>query len=181
MLQHLSFPSLTRNKDMVQTLMGIALMCVCSQACIPIQPVPITLQTLGVLLIGLTYTPRQAAYSVGGWIFLGAMGFPVFAEFSGGLHILLGLDGGYIWGFFLAIVAMSNLPLKLSAKTWWALTFNALMGSIILYGCGIAQLAYFIGWAQAWQWGFVPFIVPGILKALFLSGAIYGINFYRTK
>ena len=181
MSQRLNALPATRNKDLILTTMGIALMFTCSQYSIPIQPVPITLQTLGVWLIGLTYTPKQAAYSVGGWILLGAMGFPMFAGFKSGIPVLLGPTGGYIWGFFLTVVVMSNLALKLPAKAWWAIMLNTFVGSLIFYTCGVTQLAYLIGWSKAWQFGIAPFIMPNILQAIFLSGAIYGIKFFRTK
>ena len=100
MSQRLNALPTTRNKDLILTVMGIGLMFLCSQYSIPIQPVPITLSMLGVLLIGLTYTPKQAAYTMGGWILLGAMGFPMFAGFKSGIPALLGPTGGYIVGFF---------------------------------------------------------------------------------
>jgi biotin transport system substrate-specific component len=181
MLQRLNALPTTSNKDLILTVMGVALMFICSQYSIPMQPVPITLSILGVLLIGLTYTPKQVAYSVGGWILLGAVGFPMFAGFKSGIPALLGPTGGYIVGFFFAAFAMACLARLLPTKAWWGFTINSLVGAIISYAFGLSWLAHLIGWEKAWQFGFVPFIMPDLLKAIFLSGAIYGIKFFRAK
>ena len=171
----------TRNKDLILAAMGVALMVICAQASIPLRPVPITLQTLGVLLIGLTYTARQASYAMGAYILLGALGAPVFSNFHGGLEVLLSPRGGYIFGWFFAAVTMACLSRLLPTKAWWGFMINSLVGSIIIYACGLPWLACFIGWQQAWMLGFMPFIIPGIFKAFLLSGAIYGVKYYRGR
>ena len=181
MSQRLNALPTTRNKDLILTVMGIGLMFLCSQYSIPIQPVPITLSMLGVLLIGLTYTPKQAAYTMGGWILLGAMGFPMFAGFKSGIPALLGPTGGYIVGFFFAPVTMACLARLLPTKAWWGFIINSLVGAIISYAFGLSWLAHLIGWSKAWQFGFVPFIMPDLLKAVCLSGAIYGVKYYKTR
>jgi biotin transport system substrate-specific component len=181
MLQRLNALPTTRNKDLILAAMGVALMFICAQASIPLRPVPITLQTLGVLLIGLTYTPRQAFYAMGSYILLGALGAPVFSNLHGGLEVLLSPRGGYIFGWLFAAVAMAYLARLWPAKAWWGFMLNSLVGSIIIYACGLPWLARFIGWQQAWMLGFVPFIIPGIFKAFLLSGAIYGVKFFRAK
>jgi biotin transport system substrate-specific component len=181
MSQRLNALPATRNKDLILTAMGIGLMFLCSQYSIPIQPVPITLSILGVLLIGLTYTPKQAVHSMGGWILLGVMGFPMFAGFKSGIPALLGPTGGYIVGFFFAAFTMACLARLLPTKAWWGFMINALVGAIIIYAFGLSWLAHLIGWSKAWQFGFVPFIMPDLLKAIFLSGAIYGVKFFRGR
>lgn len=181
MLQRLSSLPIAKNKDLILTLMGIALMFVCAQCSIPLRPVPITLQTVGVLLIGLTYTPSQAFYSLGGYIALGALGAPVFSNFHGGFHILMSPRGGYIFGWFFAAIAMAFLARKLPSKAWWGFMVNSFLGSVIIYACGISWLAHFIGWHQAWMLGFMPFIIPGIIKTFLLSGAVYGVKGFKAK
>lgn len=181
MLQRLSSLPIAKNKDLVLTLMGISLMFLCSQASIPLRPVPITLQTVSVLLIGLTYTPSQAFYSLGGYILLGALGAPVFSNFHGGFEVLMSPRGGYILGWFFAAVSMAFLARILPTKAWWGLMLNSLVGSLIIYACGITWLAHFIGWYQAWMLGFMPFIIPGIFKTFLLSSAVYGVKYYRAK
>jgi biotin transport system substrate-specific component len=75
---------------------------VLSQLSIPIQPVPINLATLSVYLAGAVLGAKYAAVSQAVYVLLGAAGLPVFAQFSGGIHVILGPTGGYIIGYIAA-------------------------------------------------------------------------------
>ncbi len=92
-------------KDMTLIAMFAAIMAVCSWISIP-APVPFTLQTMAVFLAVGLLGGKRGTIAVAIYILLGAVGLPVFAGFSGGLGTLLGLTGGYIFGF-LAYVGLS--------------------------------------------------------------------------
>jgi biotin transport system substrate-specific component len=68
----------------------VLLLFLMAHASIPLQPVPITLQSLGIMLIGLKFSRKTAFYSVLTYMLLGAAGFPIFANFSGGYQIFWG-------------------------------------------------------------------------------------------
>ena len=181
MSQRLNALSTTRNKDLILTIMGITLMFLCSQASIPMRPVPIVLATVGVLLIGLTYTPTQAFYSLGSYILLGALGAPVFSNFHGGMEVLMSPRGGYIIGYFFSAISMAYLARIFPPKAWWSFMLNTIVGSCIIYAFGLSWLSHFIGWEKAWILGFMPFIIPGIFKTFILSGAVYGAKYFKQS
>ena len=129
-----------------------------SQVAIPFYPVPMTLQTLLIFIIGLTYTPREILSSVGAWLVLGALGAPVFSSFSGGMTVLIGPKGGYFLGFLLAPLVMAFLEGVLGRLVWVAL------GSCIVFGSGLLVLASFVGFEQALSLGLYPFVIGDLLK-----------------
>lgn len=92
------------NRSIIFTGMFAAVLAVLSQIHIPMPSgMPITLQTYAVALVGFLFGCRSGAATVGIYILLGFLGIPVFSGFSGGPGILLGMTGGFIWGFlFLA-------------------------------------------------------------------------------
>lgn len=157
-------------------VMGVGLMFICSQLAIPLEPVPITLQTVGVMFIGLMYTPRMALAIIAGYLTMGALGFPVFSSYSGGLPILLGTRGGYLLGFLPTVYMMAVLREKYAKDSGWFFLGICTIGTIIYMGLGALWLSKFIGFEKAITLGVYPFILPGFLKAFILSGALYGVK-----
>ncbi len=151
---------------------GAALLCATSQIEIPLQPVPVTLQTVAVMLIGLTYSPRRAVEAIGLWIALAAAGLPVLAEFSGGLVKLMGPTGGYIAGFVIAVYLMATLKQKFSLNSWQSDVLLTLLGTLIVFTTGVLWLSHLIGWSNAFYHGIAPFILPGIVKGGLLCTAL---------
>src|SRR5689334_8030250 len=81
------------------TLMGSLVVVAAAQIHIPLAPVPMTMQTVAIMVIGLVCPPRIAGAAVSAYVLEGCIGLPVFAGFSGGARILLGPTSGYILGF----------------------------------------------------------------------------------
>lgn len=164
-------------RDVVKILLGIALMIVCANISIPLQPVPITLHTVGVLLIGALYTPRNALLTLGSFVMLGTMGAPVFSNFSGGIPVILGPKGGYIVSFPLAAFVVAYLNTHGVKEKWYRLLGTILLGNCVIYALGVSWLSQFVGSLEkAVELGFVPFILPGIIKAMILTLCLYGIK-----
>lgn len=92
--------------DIVRTAMFAAVIAILSQIAIPLPSgVPATLQTFAVALTGAVMAWKPALLSTGTYILLGTVGIPVFSGFKGGLQVLFGPTGGFIWGFlFMAIL-----------------------------------------------------------------------------
>ncbi len=151
---------------------GVFLLFAASQIEIPLEPVPITLQTVAVMLIGLTYSPRRAVEAILLWVGLCAAGVPVLAGFSGGLAKLIGPTGGYIAGFLVAAFVMAALKQKLSLNSWRSDAVLTLLGTLIIYTSGVLWLSHLIGVENAFYHGVVPFILPGLVKAGLLCTAL---------
>lgn len=98
-------------RTIARTAMMAAVTAVLAQVAIPLpgNPVPVTLQVLGVLLAGLVLPPAQALQSVAIYVALGAVGLPVFAAGRAGLHVLVGPTGGYLWGFIVGAYVTARL------------------------------------------------------------------------
>lgn len=150
-------------------VLGVSLM---SQITIPLNPVPITLQTVAVLLIGLTYSRKEAFLTLGAYLVLGAMGLPIFANYSGGILKILSPVGGYYVGFLVAVVAMAYVREKIAKDSIVSDIGLSLLGSVILYTCGVAWLSNFIGLVPAFMGGVVPFMLPGLFKSALLGGIL---------
>ena len=147
-------------------LLGSALLIVSAKVQVPFYPVPMTLQTLVVLLLGLALGWRLAFATVLLYLAQGAIGLPVFAgtpEKGIGLAYMLGPTGGYLIGFALA-----------AAVTGWiaghrrdllALVGAVLAGTATIWICGLLWLTSLVGLQQAIALGLVPFLLGDLVKA----------------
>src|SRR6266404_5697542 len=91
---------------------GVLLLTLSAKIQIPLWPVPMTMQTYVILVIGMAYGTRMATVTVLGYLIAGAIGLPVFAgtpEKGLGLPYMLGPTGGYLIGFLLATLLMGKL------------------------------------------------------------------------
>ena len=147
---------------------GAALTALLAQVEIPLWPVPITGQTLAVLLVGASLGAARGAISMVLYALVGALGAPVFSDWSGGAGVLLGTTGGYIVGFVLAAAFTGWL-----AQRRWErgllrglLAFVAGSGVVFLVGLPWLKIALGLTWAQTLQGGLYPFIVGGVVKAV---------------
>lgn len=136
-------------------LLGSAVLAASAQVSLPMWPVPATLQTLAVLLLGALGGSRLGAASVALYLAEGAMGLPVFAHGTGGIAVLAGPTAGYLLGF-LPAAALAGLAGRGLARQALVLT----AAHLLLFVPGVAWLAGFVGWEQALMAGFVLF-VPG--------------------
>lgn len=140
---------------------------------LPFSPVPVTGQTLGVMMAGLILGPRLGAAAVGIYVFLGLVGLPVFSGGTGGVSALVGPTGGYIVGFAAgawATGAAYRILRGRSAAAFWA----ALIGGVlVVYIFGLPYLKWRLDltWAKAFAVGALPFLPGDILKA-FLAGVL---------
>jgi biotin transport system substrate-specific component len=146
--------------------LGTALLTMSAKINLPLPYVPMTLQTLVVLMIGATYGWRLGAATVLAYLAEGAMGLPVFAGPLGGLAPLFGPTAGYLAGFVVAALATGWL----SERGWdrsVPLLFVAMaVGHIVILGCGFAWLAFGmkLGVEKAWLVGIAPFIAASVIK-----------------
>jgi biotin transport system substrate-specific component len=146
---------------------GTALLALSAKVNLPLPYVPMTLQTLVVLMLGAAYGWRLGCATVIAYLAEGAIGLPVFAGPVGGLGPLAGPTAGYLFGF----VAAAFVTGWLSERGWdrnTAWLFAAMsIGHVIILAAGFAWLAYGIelGIGKAWVVGVLPFIAGSVVKS----------------
>ena len=145
---------------------GSLLLALSAQFKIPLYPVPITGQTLVVLLIGMTFGARLGGITMAAYLLEGALGLPVFAGGASGIAILMGPTGGYLFGFLLASVAMGYLAERGMGRTAVSTVVAMIIGNCVIYVCGALWLSNFIGFGQAIAAGVLPFLYGDTLKLI---------------
>lgn len=110
-------PSRTRSVAFVG--LTIAIMAVSAWVTIPLGPVPFTLQMFAVTFAIVLLTPAQALAAISGYLLLGAVGLPVFSGMRGGIGVLAGPTGGFLWGYLLGVAAAVFLLHLVRTRTSW--------------------------------------------------------------
>jgi biotin transport system substrate-specific component len=134
---------------------------------IPLVPVPVTMQTFAVLVLGIAYGSRLGAATLALYLVEGAIGLPVFAggwSEGGGWQILAGPTAGYLFGFVVAAAVCGWLAEKGWDRSVLTAAAAMVIGNIIIYALGLAWLGAQIGAAGAVKYGLLPFLVGDALK-----------------
>jgi biotin transport system substrate-specific component len=135
---------------------------------IPVGPVPISLQSLFVILSGLIIGPKLGALSQMLYIFLGLIGVPIFAGFTGGPQTLMKPSFGFIIGFLFAsyiIGVIAHSYKGISRKKIW---MGSLVGTIVVYLFGLPYMYYMLNIVMGQELSFGAIVQMGCL--LFLPG-----------
>ena len=157
-------------RELLLVLGGALLVALCAQISVPMLPVPMTLQTLAVLLIGAALGSRRGAAALLSYLGAGAVGLPVFA---GGASLLSAQTGGltptfgYLLGFVLAAALVGFVCERLAAdRTPWGTAAAMLAGNAVIYALGLPALALLTGLhGQALlSAGLLPFLPGDALK-----------------
>jgi biotin transport system substrate-specific component len=146
------------------TVLGSLFLAAVSQIQVPFFPVPMTLQTLGVMLIGITFGFRLATATVALYLIEGLIGLPVFAGFSFGPAVFVGGTGGYLFGFLAAAALMGFMADRGITKSWLGMIATLAVGQAAIFGLGIAYLAYLYGFDKSLEYGLYPFVLGDLLK-----------------
>jgi biotin transport system substrate-specific component len=166
-----------RARDTALVALGVLGTALLAQVAIPVpgSPVPITGQTLAVVLAAASLGPVRGAAVQCAYILAAAVGLPFYSEASGGIDVVLGATGGYVFGFIPAAYLIGlaarrgvDRRLRTSAPLFLA-------GQAVIFGVGVPWLAVSTGMTagQALDAGFYPFILGGVAKAL-LAAAVLG-------
>jgi biotin transport system substrate-specific component len=158
--------------DLALIALGSAVMAGLAQLSfrLPFTPVPITGQTLGVLLVGASLGAWRGGAAMLAYIGEGAAGLPVFAGGESGVHWLTPAapTGGYLWGFVVAAVVIGLL-----AQLGWDRSVGSaigamLVGEVIIFSFGVPWLANLVGVPaeKAMELGLYPFVVGEVLKIM---------------
>ena len=148
---------------LLTSIIGSFILAISSKVQIPLTPVPVTMQTLVLLVMSMFLGWRGAVGATSLYLFQGAIGLPVFAH-GGGFIILFGPTGGYLFGFLIASLVVGYLAEKGWDKSV-LLTFTSMtVGTLIIYLFGVIWLSYLKDLNTALVFGLLPFITPDILK-----------------
>ena len=146
-------------------LFGSIILIISAKIKVDLYPVPMTLQPLAVLMIGMLFGRNLAIATIGLYILQGIAGFPVFA-YGGGLLYLFGPTGGFIVGFFIAGLVLGELADRGWGRNILSSIFCMMLGMFIIYFFGILQLSAIKGFTFAIIKGFYPFLVGDLYKLL---------------
>ena len=129
-----------------------------------IGPVPITGQTLAVLLIGALFGSRRGALTVLAYLGQGVMGLPVFAGGMAGPAVMVGPTAGYLVGFVFAAFVVGLLAERGWDRGVLSTAVAMVIGNLVIYAFGILWLSTLIGLSAAITAGLLPFIMGDIIK-----------------
>jgi biotin transport system substrate-specific component len=168
-----------RVRDAVLVLGAALLTALLAQVVVPVagSPVPITGQTLAVVLTAAALGPARGVAGQALYVALGALGLPFYSEASGGIEVVLGATGGYLLGFLPAAYLIGLAARQgQDRRVTRALPLFA-AGQLVIFAVGVPWLAVVadLSATQALEAGFYPFLLGGLVKAaiagLLLPGA----------
>ncbi len=158
----------------VKVAVGVLLLAVLAQLRVQIGPVPITGQTLGVLLLGAAYGLPVGLVSVGAYVALGAVGLPVFAGGESGVAYMAGPTGGYLLGFAVAAALLGFLSRRGWERSLASCALAMLLASVAIYLPGVTWLKLSLGmsWSAAVAAGLMPFLIGDAVKLALAAAAL---------
>ena len=159
--------------QVLAVLFGTLVLAASSQVSVPMVPVPMTMQTLAVTLVGALYGWRLGGLTILVWLAQGALGLPVFAGGSGGFVRFFGPTAGYLLAFPIAGALTGWLVERGWNGSKLLLAFAAmLIGNALCLVLGAAWLAAMVGLPKAIAVGVAPFLLGAALKSVLGAGVL---------
>ena len=150
-------------------LLGTLLLTISAKIKVPFYPVPMTMQTFVVVLIGIALGWKLGLATIFAYLFEGAIGLPVFAgtpEKGIGIIYMMGPTGGYLVGFILSVFISGFVNLK---KNIFVKFLLISLSVFAIYLTGVPWLAHLAGWEIAYVWGVKNFVLAEIFKIAILT------------
>lgn len=142
--------------------------------------IPITAQSLAVILVIFFLKKPGNWICILIYLLLGALGLGVFAEGAAGVNQFLGKSGGYLYGFLFSAVLMNSFHDDLKRSSTGRLSF-LMLSTIYILLFGMLHLSYFIGLRSAFEYGIIPFLTGAIIKVLLAFSLIEIVLFLIPK
>ncbi len=161
--------SLNILRKITLVIFGTLLLTISAKVKVPFYPVPMTMQTFVVVLIGITLGWKLGLTTIFIYLFEGAIGLPVFAgtpEKGIGIVYMMGPTGGYLIGFILSVFIAGFVDLNKNIYIKFLLISSAVCA---IYLTGVPWLAYLAGWEIAYVWGIKNFVLAEIFKVAILA------------
>ncbi|MCA0423397.1 MAG: biotin transporter BioY [Proteobacteria bacterium] len=166
-----ALPKLALPRQALLVLAGSLALALSAKAQVPFYPVPMTMQTLVVLVIGATFGFRLGLATIGLYLLEGLAGLPVFASGAGPAY-MMGPTGGYLAGF-VAAVGLMGLGAARGLDRSLAGSFALMtIGHLVILGLGYLWLSTLIGPEKAWAAGVLPFVWATVFKTLLAAGLV---------
>ncbi|WP_349957683.1 biotin transporter BioY [Rhizobium sp. ZPR3] len=166
----------------VFVLAGTLILALASQIAVPMVPVPITMQTFAITMIGALYGWRLGALTVLAWLGEAAIGFPVLAGGAGGIVPFMGPTAGYLASFPIISALVGFLAERGWSGNRVVRSFLAhLSANILCLAIGGAWLAALIGAEKGWLLGVAPFILGAVLKSALAATVLKTVQVYSGK
>ena len=166
----------SRTQSIAFTALAIAIMAVSAWVTVPIGPVPFTLQMFAVTFAIVVLTPKQALAAIAGYLALGAIGIPVFSGMRGGIGVLMGPTGGFLWGYLIGVSLAAGLLFLFRRAGIDNFAVSVLAGvvfTLIAYACGWLQYQFVagVGPVESLLVTVAPFIALDFAKILAAAAA----------
>ena len=150
-------------KNIILILLGTIILTISAKIQIPFWPVPMTMQTYVVLVIGMIYGCKLGFLTLLTYLIEGALGIPVFAK-GGGLIYLTGPTAGYLYGMLIASGVIGYYSERGLVKSSIDAILPLILGTNIIFICGVGYLGSIIGYEKALIAGLLPFIPSEFFK-----------------
>ncbi|WP_298803504.1 biotin transporter BioY [uncultured Pseudokineococcus sp.] len=164
-----------RTRDVALVVGGVLGMALMAQVAVPVpgSPVPITGQTLGLVLVAAALGPVRAVSVMGVYILAALVGLPFYSEASGGYEAVVGATGGYVVGFVPAAYLVGLAARHGADRRFLRALPLFVAGQLVVFAVGVPWLAVTTGMSasEALAAGFVPFLLGGAVKAA-VAGAV---------
>jgi len=148
-------------------LVGTGVLTASSYISIPMVPVPVSMQTFAVLMVGALYGWRLGGITVLAWLLEAALGMPVLAGGKGGLAPFVGPTAGYLFAFPVGAVLMGWLAARGFDGARPVRAFGAmLLCTTLILAIGALWLGAMIGAAKGWALGVAPFLIGDVVKSV---------------
>jgi biotin transport system substrate-specific component len=160
--------------DLALIASGTALTALSAQLIIPMYPVPFTMQTFVVLIVGSTLGTTRGTLSMLLYAMLGLVGLPVFGGASSGAAVLFGASGGYIIGFIFAAALTGWLAQSNWDKKYLGAAVSFVAGGVVIFAFGLMGLSMslHLGLQDTLAGGLYPFAITEVLKAALATALI---------
>jgi len=154
-------------RALVLMVIGAALLTLSAKVQVPLPYVPMTMQTLVVLIIGASYGWRLGGATVAFYLMQGAMGMPVFANtppMAAGIAYFASPTGGFLFGFLAAALVMGFMAERGWDRSLLRVIIMMSIGHAVIFVFGLAQLSLVMPFAKAWTVGAAPFVAATVVK-----------------
>jgi biotin transport system substrate-specific component len=166
------WPTRTALRAAILTAAGSALLALSAKAQVPFYPVPMTMQTLAVLVLGAAYGWRLGSATVALYLVEGALGLPVFAGPVAGPAYMAGPTGGFLVGFLAAAAATGFMAERGWDRSLPRVVAMMCIGHAVIFAFGLGWLSTLMPFARAWAVGAAPFVWATILKTALAAALI---------
>lgn len=143
--------------------------------------IPFTAQSYVIFVVAGLLSPRLFLGVIISYLFLGIAGLPVFADGTSGWEKIQGASGGFLYGFVVSGVAIAYCLQNAERPSLSKIITTMIMGSILLFICGLGQLAVKFGGEKALEYGLYPFWKMGLFKAFLAAITVFGVQRWRSS